>query len=102
MKYRSKFAIASSILRESQNVSMTKNRLMYHTYLSFAQINEYLTFLLANNLIMRNEATHTYAPTERGIRFLQVSAEMDKLLSLDVPDYGPSLEVKRREDDLSF
>jgi predicted transcriptional regulator len=58
---------------------------MYGAYLSFGQINEYLTFLLANKLIMRDETMHTYAPTERGIHFLRMFDEMEKLISLDDP-----------------
>jgi predicted transcriptional regulator len=49
------------------------------------QINEYLTFLLANKLIIRDEMTHTYAPSERGIHFLRVFDEMDRLSALDEP-----------------
>ena len=85
MRYRSRFTIASTILKQAQSDSSTKTRLMHGAYLSFEQIDEYLTFLLANDMITRNEATHTYAPTERGIHFLEVYAEMDKLVSLDDP-----------------
>jgi predicted transcriptional regulator len=85
MKYRSRFTIASSILRTAQNGNSTKTRLMYGAYLSFGQINEYLTFLLANKLIIRDEMTHTYAPSERGIHFLRVFDEMDRLSALDEP-----------------
>jgi predicted transcriptional regulator len=89
MKYRSRFTIASSILKAAQNGSSTKTRLMYGAFLSFGQINEYLTFLLSNNLIVKDEMTHTYAPTERGIHFLQIFEEMDKLISLDDPTTVP-------------
>jgi predicted transcriptional regulator len=85
LKYRSRFTIASSILRTAQTGDSTKTRLMYGAFLSFAQINEYLTFLLANKLIMRDEMRHTYAPTERGIHFLRMFDEMEKLISLDDP-----------------
>jgi predicted transcriptional regulator len=85
MKYRSRFTIASSVLRAAQSGSSTKTRLMYSAFLSFGQINEYLTFLLANQLIMRDEVAHTYAPTERGLHFLRMFDEMEKLISLDEP-----------------
>jgi predicted transcriptional regulator len=85
MKYRSRFTIASSILREAQIGGNTKTRLMYGAYLSFAQINEYLKFLLENKLIMRDEVMHTYAPTERGTHFLRMVDEMEKLISLEDP-----------------
>jgi predicted transcriptional regulator len=85
MKYRSRFTIASSILRTAQTGGNTKTRLMYGSYLSFGQINEYLKFLLENKLIMKDLETHTYAPTERGIHFLKMVDEMEKLISLDDP-----------------
>jgi hypothetical protein len=34
--------------------------------------------------------THTYAPTERGIHFLRIFEEMDKLISLDDPTTVPA------------
>ena len=58
---------------------------MYGSFLSFAQINEYLTFLLANALIMRNEQTHTYMLTEKGMRFLHIYEDLTKLIPLDEP-----------------
>jgi predicted transcriptional regulator len=85
MKYRSRFTIASTILRAAQKGSSTKTRLMYGAFLSFGQINEYLAFLLTNQLILRDEANHTYAPTERGLHFLRMFDEMEKLISLDEP-----------------
>jgi len=56
---------------------------MYGAYLSSVQINEYLTFLLANKLIIRDEMAHTYAPSDRGIQFLRSFDEMERLSSLD-------------------
>jgi predicted transcriptional regulator len=85
MKYRSRFTIASSILRTAQAGGSTKTRLMYGAYLSFAQINEYLTFLLEKSLMIRDEVTHTYAPTEKGIQFMRMFDKMDKLISLNDP-----------------
>jgi predicted transcriptional regulator len=85
MKYRSRFTIASSVLRAAQNGGSTKTRLMYGAFLSFGQINEYLTFLLSNQLIMKDEVARTYSPTERGLHFLRMFDEMEKLISLDEP-----------------
>jgi predicted transcriptional regulator len=80
MKYRSRFEIASGILNVALAGKATKTRLMYGSYLSFAQINEYLTFLLANALIMKDEETRTYAPTEKGLRFLHIYEDLSKLI----------------------
>ncbi len=88
MKYRSRFAIASNILHVARAGNATKTRLMYGSFLSFAQINEYLGFLTANSLITRDEETHIYALTEKGVRFLHIYEELSKLVPLDeeIPD----------------
>jgi predicted transcriptional regulator len=83
MKYRSRLAIASTILQVARAGSATKTRLMYGSFLSFAQINEYLNFLLANALITRSEETHIYGLTEKGMRFLRIYDEMAELIPVD-------------------
>jgi predicted transcriptional regulator len=80
MKYRSRFEIASSILNVAIAGNATKTRLMYGSFLSFAQINEYLTFMLTNALIMKDDATHIYTPTEKGLRFLHIYEDLTKLI----------------------
>jgi len=85
MKYRSRLAIASNILQVARAGNATKTRLMYGSFLSFAQINEYLTFLLANTLITRNEESHVYALTEKGTRFLHIYDDLNSLIPLDEP-----------------
>jgi len=85
MKYRSRFEIAATILEVAQAGNPTKTRLMYGSFLSFAQINEYLSFLLGNALITKSDESHIYALTEKGMRFLRVYDEIAKLIPLDEP-----------------
>lgn len=80
LKYRSRFEIASKILHEALGGNATKTRLMYGSYLSFAQINEYLNFLMTNALITRDEESHIYSLTEKGVRFLHIYEEISKLV----------------------
>ena len=82
-KYRSRFEIASTILHVVVDGNATKTRLMYGSFLSFAQINEYLNFLLANTLITRSEETRIYGLTEKGMRFLRIYDEMAALIPVD-------------------
>jgi predicted transcriptional regulator len=84
-KYRGKFEIASTILEMALAGNSTKTRLMYGSYLSFAQINEYLNFLLANSLITRSEVTHIYTLTEKGLHFMHIYDEIAKLVPLSEP-----------------
>jgi predicted transcriptional regulator len=85
MKYRSRLEIASSILQVARAGNATKTRLMYGSFLSYAQINEYLPFLLANALIAKNEDTRVYALTEKGMRFLHIYNDLTTLIALDEP-----------------
>ena len=80
MKYRSRVEIASNILRVAVAGRATKTRLMYGAFLSFTQINEYLKFLQANDLITTDPESHVYSLTERGLRFLNLYEEMTKLV----------------------
>ena len=84
-KYRSRFEIASTILHVVVEGDATKTRLMYGSFLSFAQINEYLSFLLANELVAKKEETHMYSLTEKGMRFLRIYEELSALIGLDEP-----------------
>ena len=72
MKYRSRLAIASNILKVAQAGNATKTRLMYGSFLSFAQINEYLTFLLANALITKDEVTAFTPHRKRCLRLAHI------------------------------
>jgi predicted transcriptional regulator len=85
MKYRSRFEIASGILNVALAGNATKTRLMYGSFLSFVQINEYLSFLVANALIVRDEATRIYTPTEKGLRFLHIYEDLTKLIPVGEP-----------------
>jgi predicted transcriptional regulator len=83
MKYRSRLTIASTILQVARAGNATKTRLMYGSFLSFAQINEYLNFLLTNALIMKSEETRVYGLTEKGMRFLRIYDEMAELIPVE-------------------
>jgi predicted transcriptional regulator len=85
MKYRSRLAIASTILQVARAGNATKTRLMYGSFLSFAQINEYLGFLLSNALIAKEEKTRMYTLTDKGMRFLHIYEELDALIGHDEP-----------------
>ncbi|TLX89156.1 MAG: hypothetical protein E6K94_10950, partial [Thaumarchaeota archaeon] len=62
MKYRSRTEIVSMIL-EAANGGATKTRIMYKAFLSYAQLKEYLSVLIENNLIEYLEGIQTYKTT---------------------------------------
>ena len=93
MKYRSRFEIASSILKVALEGKASKRRLMYASFLSFAQINEYLGFLMANGLVMMDKDNHVYSLTEKGLRFLHVYEDLSKLIPLEEPVPAPQVTM---------
>ena len=83
MRYRTRVEIASNILSVALEGNASKRRLMYASFLSSSQINEYLNFLAANELIMMDEETNVYALTEKGMRFLHIYDDLNKLIPLE-------------------
>jgi len=65
---------------------------MYASFLSSSQINEYLGFLQANELIVSDKDSRTYSLTEKGMRFLHIYEELSKLIPLEESAPAP-LEV---------
>jgi predicted transcriptional regulator len=79
MKYRSRTEIVSMIL-EAANGGATKTRIMYKAFLSYAQLREYLSVLIENNLIEYLEGIQTYKTTEKGLNLLKMHNQIGELL----------------------
>ena len=79
MKNRSRTEIVALIL-EAANGGATKTKIMYKAYLSYAQLKEYLSVLIENNLIEYLEGTRTFKTTEKGLNVLKMHNEMVELL----------------------
>ena len=72
MKYRSRTEIASRIL-ESAAEGTTKTRIMYKAFLSYSQLQEYLSVLEENGLLAHDKGEQLYKTTEKGKRFLDIT-----------------------------
>ena len=80
-----------STINDSDSEGATKTSIMYKSFLSYAQLKEYLSFLLEKGLIDEfPQQTETsgnekslYKITEKGLRFLQISQEIESLIGLD-------------------
>jgi predicted transcriptional regulator len=83
MKYRSRTEIVSMIL-EGGNGGATKTRIMYKAFLSFAQLREYLSLLVENNLLEYLEGAKIYKTTEKGLNFLKMHNEISELLQTTI------------------
>jgi predicted transcriptional regulator len=83
MKYRSRSDIIGLIL-ESANGGATKTKIMYKSYLSFAQLREYLSMLSEKGLVEYEEGTQKFRTTEKGLRVLQIQNQInDEFVAID-------------------
>lgn len=78
MKYRSRSDISTMIL-DSARSGATKTKIMYRAFLSYSQVTEYLKHLQQNDLITYEEGTQLYKPTEKGLKFLNLSEELSEM-----------------------
>ena len=85
MKYRSRTEIVAMSL-EAANGGATKTRIMYKAFLSYAQLREYLSVLIENNLLEYLEGSQTYKTTEKGLNFLKMHNEIGELLQTSVKE----------------
>ena len=80
-----------NIINEGESKGATRTSIMYKAFLSHAQLKEYLSFLLENGLIegipvkIKNHGNEKliYKITQKGLRLLQLSHEMEILADLD-------------------
>ena len=79
MGNRSRTEIVSSIL-DAANGGTTKTKIMYIAFLSYNQLNEYLSILIENNLIEYLDGTKTFKTTEKGLNYLKMHNEIGELL----------------------
>jgi predicted transcriptional regulator len=78
MKYRSRTDIVAQIL-EASNGGVTKTKIMYKAYLSYAQLREYLSILIQNGLIEYHEKKQEYKTTAKGLQFLKAYHEIGQI-----------------------
>jgi predicted transcriptional regulator len=84
VKRRDKLFIIAEILEIAREGTL-KTQIMYRANLSFTQLNDYLGFMLKNDLlalIIRNDKD-VYVATEKGMDFLQRYREITELLKTD-------------------
>lgn len=79
MKYRSRTEIVGIILEVARQ-GATKTKIMYDAYLSYTQLTEYLSFLIENKMIKRQEGTELYRLTEKGHKFYLKCKEIEDMI----------------------
>jgi predicted transcriptional regulator len=78
---RDKLSIIAEILEIAKEGTL-KTQIMYRANLSFSQLNDYLQFMLKNNLLKKftERGKEVYAATGKGLDFLQRHCELAELL----------------------
>ncbi|HEY9485480.1 MAG TPA: winged helix-turn-helix domain-containing protein [Nitrososphaeraceae archaeon] len=79
MGSRSRTEIVAMILNAA-NGGETKTKIMYFAFLSYNQVKEYLSVLIANNLIEYLDGGNKFKTTEKGLFFLKMYNEIGELL----------------------
>jgi len=81
-KRRDKLSIIAEILEIAKEGTL-KTRIMYKANLSFAQLNDYLKFMLNTKLLKKFVAKgkDVYMATKKGMDFLQRHCELTELLN---------------------
>ena len=79
MKYRSRTEIVCNILDAANGGGATKTKIMYFAFLSYAQLKEYLSVLIENNLLEYSNGTQ-FKTTEKGLNYLKMYREIGELL----------------------
>jgi predicted transcriptional regulator len=83
-KRRDKLNIIAQILEIAKDETL-KTQIMYKANLSFAQLNDYLKFMLKINLLQKLEDNkkEIYKTTEKGMDFLQRHQKISELLTTE-------------------
>jgi predicted transcriptional regulator len=79
MGNRSRTEIVSSILDAANGGGASKTKIMYTAFLSYNQLNEYLSLLTENTLLEYLDGTNKFKTTEKGLKYLKMYNEIRKL-----------------------
>jgi predicted transcriptional regulator len=89
MKNRSRNDLIASILENISRGRATRTKIMYGAFLSYTQLDKYLSLLLERNLIeyrqyeqsssSSSSSSHHFKTTERGLHFLRVYSQLNEM-----------------------
>ncbi len=80
MGNRSRTEIVAMILDAANEGGETKTKIMYFAFLSYNQLNEYLSILIENNLIEYLDGANKYKTTGKGLNCLKMHNKSRELL----------------------
>ncbi len=97
MKNRDRMDIISRILEavNGRGGGTTRTRIMYHAFVSHAQMKEYLSNLADNGMVHYDSSSGRFKITEKGLEFVRIYTEMDEMIKK--PPSPLPLERQRRQ-----
>jgi predicted transcriptional regulator len=83
MTYRSREEIFASILcTAGSGAGMTRSRIMFGSYLTYAQVVEYSKALIERGLLEYDALDKTFKTTPSGFTFIQLHNEMNQIIKI--------------------
>jgi predicted transcriptional regulator len=83
MAYRSREEIFASILGTAgSGAGITRSKIMFGSYLTYAQVVEYSKMLIERGLLQYDPINRTFKTTSSGFTFIQLHNEMNQMIKI--------------------
>lgn len=83
MAYRSREEIFASILGTAgSGAGITRSKIMFGSYLTYAQVVEYSKLLIERGLLEYDPINRTFKTTTSGFTFIQLHNEMNQMIKI--------------------
>jgi predicted transcriptional regulator len=83
MAYRSREEIFASILGTAgSGAGITRSKIMFGSYLTYAQVVEYSKMLIERGLLEYDPINRTFKTTSSGFTFIQIHNEMNQMIKI--------------------
>lgn len=69
---------------EAANDGATKTQIMYRSFMSYAQLKQYLSMLEENSLLVHDQKTSEYKTTAKGLKLLKTYNQMSEIMKARV------------------
>ena len=83
MTYRSREEIFASILRTAgSGADITRSKIMFGSYLTYAQVVEYSKLLIQRRLLAYDPINRTFKTTPNGFMFIHLHDEISRMIKI--------------------
>jgi predicted transcriptional regulator len=98
MRNRDRMEIISRILEAvNGGGGATRTRIMYHAFVSHAQMKEYLSYLADNGMLYYDLESQKFKITEKGLEFVRIYTEIDEMIKIPPAPSPLPLDRQRRQ-----